>query len=142
VILVCDLQTGREDCHLEGPGNKGTLLRLLFSPDGSRLASVVRNEPVIVWDLETGRQRFAFPFLSEVRINLAFSHDRRRLVTGGRGERGDRTVRLWDLETGQETLGFEMPWNFPLALALSRDGKRLAVAVAGGGGVKVWTERE
>jgi WD40 repeat protein len=141
VIVVCDLETGDEVCRLEGPHNKGSLLRLAFNADGTRLASVVRNEPVIIWDLKTAQQLFAFPFLSENRIFLAFSHDGRRLATGGRGERGDPTVRLWDLETGQETLSIEFRGNFALALAFSRDGKSLAAALAGGGGVKVWTER-
>ena len=138
VIRLLDRETGEELLRLEG--HKRSVHTVLFSPDGSLLASAELLEKVRVWDLARGRELFAFPApqcYSEV--YLCFSPDGKRLADGSWH---DRTVRVWDMETGEEALSFEAsPSGFlgVRALAFSPDRRRLATACAQHWrGVKVW----
>jgi WD40 repeat protein len=53
---------------------------------------------------------------------VAFSHDGRRLATGGM----DNTVRVWDVPTGQELISLRGHTDYVMSVAFSADDKTLA----------------
>ena len=81
---VWDLSTGDKLHAL--PGSAFDVHAVAFSPDGTRLASVGRNRP-IVWDVASGRESARINHPNEVSLNfrnwmagVAFSPDGRRLA--------------------------------------------------------------
>jgi WD40 repeat protein len=131
VVKVWDAQTGREILSL--PGHACCVLRVVFSPDGKRLASASEDLMVKVWDAQTGRELLSLtPKERQVgtvpAASVAFSPDGKRLA----GLTGDPAVKVWDAESGQELLSLQ---GGARGVAFSPDGKRLASV---GLGVKVW----
>jgi WD40 repeat protein/serine/threonine protein kinase len=100
----------------------GPVWGIAFSPDGKTLASVAYNNPLRLWDVQTGllKQELGDPGYG---ISVAFSSDGRTLVSGTSVE---RKVRVWNLTTGQTTSTMQV-----LALLFSTkfspDGRLLAV---------------
>ena len=83
--------------------NAGRLIRELGSPpsmaisaDLASLASVAGNS-VLIWDLSTSANTQVLNGQEGNVQSVAYSHDGKRLATGGRG----RTVRVWDATTGR-----------------------------------------
>jgi WD40 repeat protein len=72
------------------------LLCLAYSPDGTILASGGRNDPVRLWNAQTGQLLRTLP--EQMVFALAFSPDGNQLVTGG----ANKIVRLWDVANGKE----------------------------------------
>lgn len=101
----------------------GRILCLGYSPSGKMLAAGCGDDPVHVWDADSGRE--LFPIKDHWVFALAFSPDSALLATAG----SLQTVRLWKASTGQ-------PFGPPLtghqgvikALAFSPDGSLLASA--------------
>ena len=73
----------------------------LFSPEGSRIATLSDDKIVRMWDAESGRPLLQLAHPEEV-ANVVFSADGTRLLTWtlvhGFGQRD--VARLWDVETG------------------------------------------
>src|SRR5262249_7519364 len=81
-------------------GLKGGVVGVVFSPDGTRLASgsTSHDRNVIVWDLETGEPRLRLQGHTSSKIlGVAFSPDGARLASGSL----DGTVRVWDAADGR-----------------------------------------
>jgi WD40 repeat protein len=116
------------------PGN--LRLPLVFSADGRRLASVVSNTMVRVWDAATGQTVLEVGWPGET-LSLACSPDGSLLAGGG----GDGYVRLWGLAPGPQfgvILQLLQGHNGPVtALAFSPDGRRLASG-SSDQTIKVW----
>ncbi len=111
-----------------------------FSPDGRTVAACSRFNVVRLWDVGTGEQRhqIVVPCGGERWMggidSLAFSHDGKQLVTGGRG-----TILAWDTSTGKQLHRYAWPdadapdrhdgdmgWQPSLHIAVSPDGRVLA----------------
>lgn len=123
-ISVCDTADGME--RHEFP-YKGIAYALAFAPDGKTLACgtgfLNKEEEVIVWELDTGKERFRVKEFKKKVNSLAFSADGLRLVVGSQ----DRSVVILEAATGNVLHRFER--TSPIqAVALSRDGHLLAVA--------------
>ena len=58
VIGLFDMTSGERRATLAGHGER--LARLLFSPDGSTLASGADDQLVMVWDVASGQQRAVY----------------------------------------------------------------------------------
>ncbi|GAA3821232.1 hypothetical protein GCM10022226_46890 [Sphaerisporangium flaviroseum] len=99
---------------------------VVFSPDGTRLASAESDKTVRVWDVGTGKQVGA-PLTGHTRVvnSVAFSPDGTRLASAG----SDETVRVWDVGTGKQ-VGAPLTGHTRVvnSVAFSPDGKRLASA--------------
>jgi WD40 repeat protein len=104
------------------------------SPDGSKLATVVRGESGIkVWDLRTRQELATLIGHAGPVYAIAFSPDGRRIATGS----ADRTVKLWDLETHQEVATLKGHTDTVTFLLFSPDGSILA-AGSTDSVVKLW----
>jgi tRNA A-37 threonylcarbamoyl transferase component Bud32 len=69
-----------------------------FSPDGRWVLTASYDQTARVWDVVTGKPRFAVPLRHDyVILRASFSPDGRRILTAS----ADRTARVWDAVTGQ-----------------------------------------
>ncbi|HLL75154.1 MAG TPA: TIR domain-containing protein, partial [Pyrinomonadaceae bacterium] len=88
-----------EDWSLKNESiDPGTNPSFALSPDGRLLATGGTNEnPIKLWDAETGELKLTLEGHDKGVLSLAFSRDGRTLVSGSY----DDTARLWDAQTGQ-----------------------------------------
>ncbi|MGH9271917.1 MAG: hypothetical protein ACRDZ2_11650, partial [Ilumatobacteraceae bacterium] len=73
-------------------GHRERLVRLVFSPDGTKLASGADDRLVMVWDVASGARTVYEGHAAGVNA-LAFSPDGRMLWSGG----DDRAIFAWDI---------------------------------------------
>jgi WD40 repeat protein len=86
-----------------------------------------------VWDADTGHELLVHQGHTGNVYAVAFSHDGKRLVSGG----ADGTVRLWDAATRQEALSLRGHGGMVCGVSFSPDGRRLA-ALGPNGYVTIW----
>jgi WD40 repeat protein len=129
VIRVWDTASGGQ--FLDYRGHRGKVRALVFSADGSRVASASQGE-LRLWDAETGIDCRIMTTGFAVSA-LAFSPDGKALAAAGtdpprtgRGQPG--TVHIYDAETGREQFHFSEPGYPVRAVAFSPDGHTLAGA--------------
>ena len=96
-------------------------LGLAFSPDGKRLVVCGWPRSAIVWDVETGREKFELRGHLSPADSPAFSPDGKRIVTTG----WDRCAKLWDADTGRELLSLNDTGDLLSGVAFSQDGQRI-----------------
>lgn len=109
-------------------GHTADQLQVVFSPDGTRLASASAspNDTVVrVWEVRNGALLFALEGHTEGVNDIAWARDGSRLATGGE----DSTVRLWDMADGAAMGVLYEANGTPIeGLAWSLDSSQLAVA--------------
>ena len=105
---------------------------MVFSPDGSRVASGSDDNTVRVWEVQTGQCQHTLEGHSSSVLSVAFSPDGSRVASGS----DDNTVRVWDVKTGQcqHTLGHS---SWIRSVVFSPDGSRVASG-SGDNTVRVW----
>src|SRR5689334_1623600 len=79
-------------------GHRGPVRALVFSPDGSLLASGGEDRHVRIWDATTYRLRRTLEGHADTVNGLAFAPGGTLLASAS----ADRTVRLWDPDSGGE----------------------------------------
>jgi len=104
---------------------------VVFSPDGSRIATVGAGESALVIDLATEAELVLIHHDRGVNA-VAFSPDGTRIITGGR----DGSARVIDIATGEQLARLDPDYaghpDYRVnAVAFSPDGTRIAT---GGGG--------
>ncbi len=125
-VTIRDVETGAKIITLKG--HDATITRMVFSPDGTRLAgaagsghgSARANSTVPIWDVTTGELVMTLTGHTGPVSAVAYSPDGRRLATGS----GDGTVRLWDAFSGKELHALDVG-DPVFALAFSPDGRWL-----------------
>jgi WD40 repeat protein len=121
-LRLCDLSSGREF----GTLNKGkdTVSELVFSNDGSLLATGNGGKSVGIWDVATQRLPREVTFAANVG-KIAFSSDGKLLACGT----WDGTCRLWDLAQGKEVrqLRNEPAGKYSLYAIFAPNGGPMAV---------------
>ncbi|HZY87801.1 MAG TPA: serine/threonine-protein kinase [Gemmataceae bacterium] len=140
-VVVWDAATGRPALRIKARSTV-SVWGLAYSPDGRRLASVVDERTVQVWDVSAGPGEVTAPLLTlrgphAWNVRLAFGPDGRRLTCTG----GLWGLRTWDVSAGRGAAAGPLftDEGGPVlnGLAYSRDGRRLAVA-SQRGAVDVW----
>ncbi len=133
-VRLWEVPAGREAGAFRGHADAVTAVAV--SPDGLTLATAcgipdrkterwVGGE-VRLWDLPSGRERYAWQAHSRLITGLAFANGGKALATAGE----DRVALLWDLNAGQEAPALVIKGHGgPLScVAASPDGKLLATA--------------
>lgn len=133
-VFAIDLETGSERRLVGSPGYDGLLFMGPIAVDhtGRRAASVgiqhndqrVHDNPIRVWDLETGKAIRDLHGHTDWVRDLAFGGSD-RLVSAAQ----DGTVRVWDVERGTTVAGFGTDDQL---VAVTTDPDSGTVIVAGG----------
>jgi WD40 repeat protein len=126
-LQVWDAKTGQEIGTLGT--HKREIVGVVFSQKGGHLASASGDGEVKLWDAtRLDKEQEARHILSAcvpgAYLNVAFSPDGQRLVTGGEGD----TVKIWNVQTGQELKILSGHTGDVCAVAFSPDGRWLATA--------------
>jgi WD40 repeat protein len=122
-VTLWDLVTRRLKATLDE--HERGVVTVVFSPDGTSLASGSCDGTIRIWEVATGKCRHELAGLSGV-TELAYSPDGRLLASAGEGI----FVTLWDVETGREVSRLtDLRWPVN-CVAFSPDGTLL---VTGGG---------
>jgi len=140
-VKLWNLATGQETANLVG--HSDYVIRMAFSPDGSRMVTASRDKTVRIWDVATGRERASLKGLVGVATSLAYSPDGSRIVTAGsemREKASIGVIRLWDAETCEPIQTWDAHQGGVSAVACSPDGEKIASANLSSeqGIVKVW----
>lgn len=130
VGLVVAATVARAEDPLRLPVSQFGASRVVYTPDGTRLAMLNYTGEVLIWDTRSGKE------VSKLQVNAGgfgvagatFLNDGRTLavLTGAPNGRGG-AVRLHDVRTGKETARWPTK-EMPTSLAESPDGTLLAVA--------------
>jgi WD40 repeat protein len=99
----------------------GSVINVVFAPDGKSLASCGNDSLIRLWDAATGQEIRRFEGHKGSLEGLAFSPDGKMLLSGG----ADGTARLWDVATGKE-LRQLAGHRGTLTAIFSPDGKTIA----------------
>jgi eukaryotic-like serine/threonine-protein kinase len=96
---------------------------MVFSPDGTRIATANEDGLIGVWDTSTGSLTARWQGHTRKVLSVAFRPDGRRLVTTS----ADGTVRQWDSTTGHEVEpSYERHTGEVVTALYSPDGLRIA----------------
>jgi small GTP-binding protein len=123
LVRLWDVETGRSLRVLEGHTDR--VIRLAWSPDGSRALSGGEDGTMRLWDVETGNCVCVFVGHASALWAIACSVDGRRALSGDQ----DGTIRLWDVEAGRCLRVLSGHTSRVFGLAWSPDNSR---ALSGG----------
>ena len=113
-------------------GHEQPIASVIFTTDGSALATASVDGTVKLWETQEGRQTRSWTAHSSGALCVNFAHDG-RLVTCGR----DLAVTLWNTNGGK-LRNLELAGDLPLRAAFSYDDKRV-FATDFAGRVMAWT---
>jgi WD40 repeat protein/serine/threonine protein kinase len=120
---VWNLPDGTEFKRLKG--HSATIDAVVFSPDGTRLATVAGDNSARVWDAHSGNTVAVMQGEGEAVIHcVAFSPDGKWLATGSQ----DWSVCIWQAANGKLLKTLPGHQNNVVSVAFSADGKRLLSA--------------
>jgi WD40 repeat protein/beta-lactamase regulating signal transducer with metallopeptidase domain len=123
-VTVYDLATKQPVFTLVG--HTESINAVVFSPDGSRIATVGNDTVGIIWDATDGRRLHTLTGHGRWVLSAAFSPDGTTLATGGY----DKTIRLWDAITGAPKATWTGHTGGVRTVAFSPDGRTLATGGA------------
>ena len=114
-------------------GYRDSFDSLVFSPDGSTLASAGREGSILLWNVSNAQLKTTINGHKKPVSTLAFSPDGRTLASGS----WDDTIRLWDAETGMLRRILNGHADGVTSVAFSPDGEILASG-SYDGTVRLW----
>jgi WD40 repeat protein/nucleoside phosphorylase len=145
-IKIWNWRTGEEVRTLKRPSSSewigslvswfdssvGSIWSVAVSPDGKTFACAGSQQPIELWELETGKLLRILTEHSGTVYSVAFSSDGKTLASGGE----DNTIKLWNVETGEllQTLEHLGPVK---SVAFSPNGQTL-VSGSADTTIKVW----
>jgi WD40 repeat protein len=135
-IILQHLDTGTRNVLTADPPESFHARTVVFSADGRTVAaggSDKNRGQVVVWDVQTGRQRARLTAAGPEMRSVAFSPDSRTLASGA--DNGD--VLLWDVATSGQRAILTSSHGPARSVAFSRDGRLLAAGYEDGS-VALW----
>lgn len=117
-------------------GHQGTVACVVFSPDGTILASAGSDDQhIVIWSVPDGKELHRLVGHSKSVWSLAFHPTEHLLASGS----FDGTIKLWDVHRGREMLTIPTSLGEVFGVAFSPDGAHVfAGGSAGNGAIKVW----
>jgi WD40 repeat protein len=125
-------------------GHRGSVQQVVYSPDGTRLATVSSEGTVKVWDARTGQELLTLPAVrwsatvGSYAVRVAFSSDGSRLASvicpSFSRALSSYPLTVWDIRTGQELRTINVN-GLTGPVVFSADGTRF------NDGHKVWETR-
>jgi WD40 repeat protein len=122
-VLVRDAESGEKLLDLPVPS---WVWKVIYAPDGRRIAATCADGRLFVWDAGTGAPVLATRTTASELADAAFTADGEMLVTGGGSE-----VQLWDARAWRLKATHRLPAVYIQGVAPSPDGSRIAVAASG-----------
>jgi WD40 repeat protein len=116
------LPGGRSACEHTLEGHSGGVNSVVFSPDGSRVASGSDDWTARIWDVQMGECQHTLKGHSDGVIRVVFSSDGSRVASGS----WDTTVRIWDVQTGECLHTLEGHSDAIMNVVFSPDGSLVA----------------
>jgi WD40 repeat protein len=140
-IYLIDAENGKRIKKITTEHTTDRLAAIIFSPDGSKIASCSQGKNIIISDVETGN---TVQILRghESNINtLAYSPDGKTLASGsghyGLGNSADLTIRLWNTATGNVIKVLYGHRGPIYSIVYTQDGKKL-ISGSRDGSVIIW----
>jgi WD40 repeat protein len=132
-VRVYDIASGRQVLNIPGAaGDKGGVI---YSPDGSRIATSCCEGSPTIWDARTGRKLLTLegPTGAQAFSGVAWSADGGLVATGGT----DGMARVWDARSGRQLISLVGHAGAVAMVAFNPDGTRLLTG-GGDGAARVW----
>jgi hypothetical protein len=118
IRMIGGLPEQWNECLQTYEGHSGWVSSVVFSPDGSRVASGSGDNTVRVWDVQTGECQHTLEGHSGSVSSVVFSPDGSRVASGSDG----KTVRVWDVQTGECQHTLEGHSGSVYSVVISPDG--------------------
>ncbi|MEN6450949.1 MAG: WD40 repeat domain-containing protein [Thermoguttaceae bacterium] len=136
-VLIGDVRTGKVVRELKGQWNDGAN-GVVFSGDGTKLATLSVERVAVVWDSKTGKRlrEFSLADNDDEVTSMCFSPDGSKIATGA----FEKKVVVWDINSGEQLSSFEGCSGPVRCVAFSSDGARLAGG-SSGGSLVIWDIR-
>ena len=102
-------------------GHSDAVRSVVFSPDGTRIASGSDDHTIHLWDVVSGVHLKTLEGHSNLVLSVVFSPDGTRIASGS----GDHTIRLWDAASGTPLKILELHSSNVELVVFSPDGKHI-----------------
>ncbi len=106
------------------PFHFGEINSAAFSPDGTRIVTVSRDQTAKVWEVRTGKYLLTLQGHGGSVTSAAFSPDGTQIVTAS----GDKTAKVWETGTEKLLLTLEGHGDWVRSATFSPDGTRIVTA--------------
>lgn len=122
-IRLWDLTTGFEFASFQHPSD---IQAIVFSPDGSKIASGGTDKTVRIWDVETGAEQTVYEgHTAGIGFrSLDWSPDGKFIAAGSRND----AIRIWETDSDSEYAVLHGHYDEILGISFSPDGTLLASA--------------
>jgi WD40 repeat protein len=102
-------------------GHYRSVTSVVFSPDGSQIASGSYDNTARIWDARTGQEVAKMNGHTRYVTSVVFSPDGSQIASGSE----DNTARIWDARTGQELANMDGYTNHVTSAVFSSDAQKL-----------------
>lgn len=107
-------------------GHRDNIFAVVFSPDGTRLATCSYDRMIKLWDVATGSELKNLKDHTDAVFQIVFSPDGKRLASAS----ADRTVKIWEVATGERLYTLSDALDAVNTVSFHPSGKLLAAAGA------------